>query len=82
MTLKVPAPLDPGFRPLEVEVRAYEKDVKESGRGTAFAVLILRNQGCCDHYKMDIFQYLVQFLSNKLWAKLFPSVTMRLLRHF
>ena len=27
MNLKVLAPLDPGFRPLEVEMRAYEKDV-------------------------------------------------------
>ena len=41
MSLKVPAPLDPGFRPLEAEIRAYEKDVKESGKGVPFAVLIL-----------------------------------------
>ena len=55
MALKVPAILDPGFRPLEVEMRAYEKDVRASGRGVDFAVLILRNQGYCDHYKTQLF---------------------------
>ena len=55
MALKVPAILDPGFRPLEVDMRAYEKDVRESGRGVDFAVLILRNQGYCDHYKTQLF---------------------------
>ena len=55
MTFKVPAPLDPGFRPLEIETRAYEKDVAESGRGVPFGVLIVRNQGYCDHYQMNIF---------------------------
>ena len=39
MQLKVPAPLDPGFRPLEVEARAYEKDVAASGKGVPFGVL-------------------------------------------
>ena len=55
MLLKVPALLDPGFRPLEVEMRAYEKDVRESGRGVDFAVLIQRNQGYCDYYKTALF---------------------------
>lgn len=55
MALKVPALLDPGFRPLELEMRAYEQDVKASGRGVDFAVLIERNQGYCDHYKTTLF---------------------------
>ncbi|MBR4428058.1 MAG: hypothetical protein IKS78_01785, partial [Clostridia bacterium] len=55
MMLKVPASLDPAFRPLEIELRAYEKDVAASGKGVDFAVLILRNQGYCDHYRMQIF---------------------------
>ena len=55
MTLKVPAPLDPAFRPLEMEMRAYEKDVAASGQGVDFGVLILRNQGYCDHYRTRIF---------------------------
>ena len=33
MKLKVPAPLDPDFRPLEMELRQYEQDVARSGRG-------------------------------------------------
>ena len=55
MALKVPAVLDPAFRPLELEMRAYEKNVKASGRGVDFAVLIERNQGYCDHYKTVLF---------------------------
>ena len=55
MAIKVPAPLDPGFRPLEMEMRAYEKDVAASGKSVDFAVLILRNQGYCDHYQMKLF---------------------------
>ena len=54
-TLKVPAPLDPGYRPLEVELRAYEKDLAASGLAVPFAVMILRNQGFCEHYQMSIF---------------------------
>ncbi len=55
MMLKVPAPLDPAFRPLEMELRAYERDVSAAGGGVDFAVLIERNQGFCDFYRMRIF---------------------------
>ena len=55
MMLKVPAPLDPQFRPLEVEMRAYEKDVAQCQDAVDFAVLILRNQGYCDHYAAKLF---------------------------
>ncbi|MBE5781758.1 MAG: ROK family protein [Clostridiales bacterium] len=56
MSLKVLAPLDPGFRPLEVEMRAYEKDVAAANNTVDFGVLILRNQGYCDHYCMKLFK--------------------------
>jgi len=78
MQLKVPAPLDPGFRPLEMEARAYEKDVAASGRGVDFGVLILRNQGYCDHYRMQIFPdgedqrtvpLLDRLIKTLLWAR-------------
>ena len=78
MLLKVPAPLDPGFRPLEVEARAYEKDVAASGRGVPFGVLIVRNQGYCDHYQMNIFPdgadartvpLLDRLIKTLLWAR-------------
>ena len=78
MTLKVPAPLDPGYRPLEIEARAYEKDVAASGRGVDFGVLILRNQGYCDHYSMKIFPdgedartvpLLDRIVKTLLWAR-------------
>ena len=78
MKLMVPAPLDPAFRPLEMEMRAYEKDVAASGRGTDFAVLILRNQGYCDHYQTRIFPdgedertvpLLDRLIKTLLWAR-------------
>ena len=78
MALKVPAPLDPGFRPLEVEARAYEKDVAASGKGVPFGVLIVRNQGYCDHYQMKIFPdgedkrtvpLLDRVIKTQLWAR-------------
>ena len=47
--------LDPAFQPLEAVTRAYEKDVAASGKGVPFAVCIVRNQGFCDFYAMDIF---------------------------
>ena len=47
--LKIPAPLDPGFRPLEMELRAYEQEALASKEATDFGVLILRNQGYCQH---------------------------------
>ena len=53
--LKIPAPLDPGFRPLEMELRAYEQEALASKEATDFGVLILRNQGYCQHYQMKIF---------------------------
>ena len=55
MQLKVPAPLDPAFRPLEMELRQYEQDVAQSGAGVDFAVLILRDRNACDHYRTKIF---------------------------
>ena len=55
MGLKVPAPLDPAFRPLEMELRQYEQDVNQSGAGVDFAVLILRDRDACDHYRTRIF---------------------------
>ncbi len=55
MQLKVPAPLDPAFRPLEMELRQYEQDVERSGAGVDFAVLILRDRNACDHYQTKIF---------------------------
>nr|SIP63104.1 hypothetical protein [uncultured bacterium] len=78
MLLKVPAPLDPGFRPLEIETRAYEKDVAASGKGVDFGVLIVRNQGYCDHYQMKIFPdgadartvpLLDRVIKTLLWAR-------------
>ena len=48
-------PLDPSFQPLEAVARAYERDVAASGRGVPFGVCIVRNQGYCDFYCMDIF---------------------------
>ena len=78
MTLKVPAPLDPNFRPLEMEMRAYEKDVAASGRGVDFAVTILRNQGYCDCYQTQIFPdgedertvpLLDRLVKTLLWAR-------------
>ena len=78
MLLKVPAPLDPDFRPLEVEARAYEKDVAASGKGVPFGVLIVRNQGYCDHYQMNIFPdgqdartvpLLDRIIKTLLWAR-------------
>ena len=55
MNLKVPAPLDPDFRPLEMELRQYEKDVEASGRGVDFGALILRDRNACDHLRIRIF---------------------------
>ena len=55
MSLKVLAPLDPGFRPLEIEMRAYEKAAAASANAVDFGVLILRNQGYCDHYVGKVF---------------------------
>ena len=76
--MKVPAPLDPGFRPLEMEVRAYEQDALASGQAVDFGVLILRNQGFCDHYQMKIFPdgkdvrtvpLLDRLVKTLLWAR-------------
>ena len=76
--MKVPAPLDPAYRPLEMEARAYEQDVAASGQGVSFAVLILRNQGFCDHYQMNIFPdgkdartvpLLDRLIKTLLWAR-------------
>ena len=55
MNLKVPAPLDPRFRPLEMELRQYEQDVAQSGAGVDFAVLILRDRNACGHYRTKLF---------------------------
>ena len=55
MNLQVPVPLDPDFRPLEMELRQYEQDVKESGGGVDFGVLILRDRNACDHCRTRIF---------------------------
>ena len=56
MALKVTAPLDPGFRPLEAEMRAYENDVKSSENTCGLGILILRNQGYCENYQTRIFK--------------------------
>lgn len=56
MQLKVPAPLDPQFYPLEIALREYEADVKKSENTCDFAVTILRNQGYCDYYALRIFK--------------------------
>ena len=56
MQLKIPAPLDPHFLPLEMVMRAYEADVQKSENTCDFGVLILRNQGYCDHYVTRIFR--------------------------
>ena len=56
MALKVTAPLDPGFRPLEAELRAYEKDVQSSGNTCDLGILILRNQGYCENYQLRVFK--------------------------
>ena len=56
MQLKIPAPLDPHFLPLEMVMRAYEADVQKSENTCDFGVLILRNQGYCDHCVTRIFR--------------------------
>lgn len=56
MKIKIPAPLDPAFRPLEMEMRAYEHDVKNSRNTCELGILIQRNQGYCEHYSLRIFK--------------------------
>ena len=78
MHLKVPAPLDPKFYPLEIALREYEADVKQSENTCDFAVTILRNQGYCDDYSLRIFKdgvdkrtvpLLDRLVKTLLWAR-------------
>ncbi len=54
MQLKVKAPLDPGFQPLSVLLREYDRDVEEYSKGHAdwaeFVVAVERNQGYRDFW--------------------------------
>ncbi len=55
MKLKVQAPLDAGFAPMELIFREYARDVETCGKKVPIAVNVERNQGYCDYLAMDIF---------------------------
>ena len=54
MKLKVQAPLDAGFAPMELIFREYARDVETCGKQVPIAVNVERNQGYCDYLAMDI----------------------------
>ena len=55
MKLKVQAPLDADFAPMELLFRAYVRDVEKCGKKVPIAVNVERNQGYCDYIAMDVF---------------------------
>ena len=51
----VSPPLDPGFRPIALGNRAYERAVQRSGRGAPLAIAVERNDGCVSVVQREVF---------------------------
>ena len=53
--LRVPAPLEPGFRPAAVANRTYRKAVAESGQGVPLVIGLQRADGTTSRYETQVF---------------------------
>jgi len=53
--LKVQAPLDPGFSPLPLALRAFRRDVKRHGAPAPLTLVFHRSETLWSTYRMDIF---------------------------